>query len=348
MPYVPDAILFDGTTDALERGSLTGVADGKVGTWSVWFRVDGQDGAERRQIGNAAGFDIRLDSNNQLRVQFANDVGGTIAIFRTTATFLASSSSWHHFLTSWDLASATSQIYIDDVSDIVVAVPLVDDLIDYTSNTWAVGARPITTSLYDGALSDPWFTTDHLDLSVEANRRKFIDAAGNPVFLGVSGEEPTSSPASIYLRGNQTDQGINSGTGGDFVSQATQVPGETTGPVANATSSASGLVNGPMFHELESAAGYITGPAFRLGSNKWTNQFVAPDTLCALEGSNDKLNWRIVADNFNRPISALADVMRVGGDRTTWLRFVIAADAMEPRLFTAIIQNQKLLEEGRQ
>jgi hypothetical protein len=102
-----------------------------------------------------------------------------------------------------------------------------------------------------------------------------------------------------------------------------------------------------MFHEIESAAGYITGPAFRMGSNGWTNQFVAPGALCSLEGSNDKLNWRIMADASNSPISALADAMRVGRNRPAWLRFVVATDAMEPRLFTSIIQNQKLLEDNR-
>lgn len=348
MPYVPNAILFDGTTDFMVRGGdLSGVVDSKTGIFSTWIRLDGGDGTNLTLLAppNLGCTIRRVVPGFQVRLE--NGASTVISTFHTGTNFTAGP-DWIHIIAAWDLATLTTQFFANDISDKVEDVGPIDDLIDYVPSDWGIGGAAGGEALLIGAMADFFFAPGQfLDLTTVANRRKFIDAAGNPVFLGVSGEEPTGSPASIYLRGNRTDQGINSGTGGDFVSQATQVPGETTGPVANATSSASGLVNGPMFHELESAAGYITGPAFRLGSNKWTNQFVAPDTLCALEGSNDKLNWRIVADNFNRPISALADVMRVGGDRTTWLRFVVATDAMEPRLFTAIIQNQKLLEEGR-
>lgn len=347
MPYVPDAILFDGTTDFMDRGAgLTGIVDSKTLSLGLWLRSSSDGGTRYIFVNDGVRFAIRLSVSNQLIFLGDDNTGTEIANMNSSNAILAGS-GYHHVLISVNTATDTGFVFIDDVDRTVQAVPFTDLPIDLTRVNWSVGSVVGGSLKLTGAISDLWFSTEFIDISVEANRRKFIDAAGNPVFLGVSGEEPTGSPASVYLRGNQTDQGINSGTGGDFVSQATQVPGETTGPVANATSSASGLVNGPMFHELESAAGYITGPAFRLGLNKWTNQFVAPDTLCALEGSNDKLNWRIVADNFNRPISALADVMRVGGDRTTWLRFVVAADAMEPRLFTAIIQNRKLLEEGR-
>ncbi len=52
--YYPPAIGdFDGAADSLRRGSdLTGSADGKQGTVSFWYRVDGGDGTLRRLIAN--------------------------------------------------------------------------------------------------------------------------------------------------------------------------------------------------------------------------------------------------------------------------------------------------------
>ena len=110
---------------------------------------------------------------------------------------------------------------------------------------WNIGSFLFGVQFFPGALSDFYFTNERLKLTVEANRRRFIDASGNPVFLGVNGELPTGTSALIYMRGNLTDQGVNSGTGGDFVSQGTQVPGETPGPVVGGTSSPPSIATVP-------------------------------------------------------------------------------------------------------
>lgn len=346
MPYIPSAILFDGTTDFMLRGGvLTGALDGTDGIFSALVRTDGGDGLARAIfIDNASRVRIDHNSVNQFRVTMVTSAGATILLVMSSA-YLAGA-AYRHLLVSWSLvATPVVHLYVDDVSDLAVTTTLLAGDIDYTRPEWGVGARTTGAGFYPGAFADPYFAPGQfLDFSVVANRRKYIDAAGNPVFLGVSGEEPTGNPANVYLRGAQTDQGLNSGTGGDFTSQATQVPGETAGPVALGSSAAVGLADDRRFHELESDAGYLVGPAFRMGSNRWDTQFVAPGALCSIEGSNDKANWRIMTDAVNTPISALSDAMRVGRTLPKWLRFVVAPDTMSARLFTTIIQDQKIME----
>ncbi len=85
----------------------------------------------------------------------------------------------------------------------------------------------------------------------------------------------------------------------------------------------------------------VVGPGFRLGGNTWDVQFVAPDSLCTIEGSNDKLNWNLMVDVFSDEITNLGDVMSVGANRPRWLRFNVEADVSQPRNFTAIGNVQK-------
>jgi hypothetical protein len=52
-------------------------------------------------------------------------------------------------------------------------------------------------------LADFWFDagrTSLFDLSIVANRRKFIDPLGKPVDLGATGSIPTGSPPAFFLR----------------------------------------------------------------------------------------------------------------------------------------------------
>jgi hypothetical protein len=86
----------------------------------------------------------------------------------------------------------------------------------------------------------------------------------------------------------------------------------------------------------------ILGPGFHLGANTWGIKFIAPDSLCTIEGSNDKLNWNVMVDAFGNEITNLGDVIRVGVNRPRWLRFDVAADISQPRDYTAagIVQKE--------
>ncbi len=96
------------------------------------------------------------------------------------------------------------------------------------------------------------------------------------------------------------------------------------------------------FRRLLSDSVAVRSTPFRLGSNHWDIQFtVAPDALCSIEGSNDKMSWLLLSDAFGNAIDALGQVMRVGLSAPKWLRFVVAADGSPSRGFTSIIAVQK-------
>jgi hypothetical protein len=60
-------------------------------------------------------------------------------------------------------------------------------------------------------------TKEFLDLSIEANRRKFISAAGKPADdLGASGEGPTGTNPTVFLSGDTVTWHTNKGSGGGF------------------------------------------------------------------------------------------------------------------------------------
>jgi len=67
-------------------------------------------------------------------------------------------------------------------------------------------------------------------LSIEANRRKFIDAIGKPVFLGSDGSLPTGVAPAMFFSGDSTAFATNRGTGGPFT---------LTGSLTNASTSPS-------------------------------------------------------------------------------------------------------------
>lgn len=249
LPYSPEAILFDGSTDRMERGAdLTGIATGKQGILSSWIRLDGLFATVGYLFASVLGGQkvlLRRTITDELIIVVRNAAGTNILTVQTGSMFL-SGSPWFHYLSSWSLEAGRGDVFVDGVQDENPGKVITDDTIQYPADDWVVGAQTLAGAQpLMGALADFYFTTEFLDLTVEANVRKFIDASGNPVFLGSSGETPTGTPSLIYLRGTQANQGLNSGTGGDFVSQGTQVPGETPGPVVGGTSSPPAIATVP-------------------------------------------------------------------------------------------------------
>ncbi len=217
-----NAVDFDGTNDYLTRGGdLTGSKNGRQGTLSVWLRLDGGDGSILSFLSNGTGISFRRNNNNTLAFNLDNASGGALARFSSTATFLASS-AWLHVLLSWNvnfsIGNKIIQLYINDAS---AAISMGSDQnpnnIGYSGSDWTVGAGKSGGSLFNGAISELWFDqSNHIDLSVTANRRKFIGAGGKPVSLGADGSLPTGTSPILYLNNPAASFGINKGTGGSF------------------------------------------------------------------------------------------------------------------------------------
>lgn len=217
--HVVSAWDFDGTNDYSNRGAnLTGISDGKEGTLSVWVRVDGGNGTRRTIFGTYNGasfgtFQVELQANNTFLVYAETPPVLSVALNISSTTAYTAGTIWRHLLASWKLDTAGARhLYINDVSDLTVTT-FNNATIDYTSGATAIGALPLDGTLkFNGCIAEMWFSPTYIDLSIEANRRKFINADRKPVDLGDSGQNPTGNIPILFTKNFAT----NLGTGGNF------------------------------------------------------------------------------------------------------------------------------------
>jgi hypothetical protein len=221
--FAPAASDYDGATNFALRGSdLTGNADSKLLTFSVWFRVDGGDGLIRRlQDSQGTRFFFDLTATNTFRCRVRNVAGTTLLDFSTTSTFLAGV-DWHSIQMSFDLEAASQfvSLAVDGVLETpTITTGPVDDNVDWTRTEHSIGATPAGANFWDGCVSQLYFNNAvALDMANPDNIRLFIDGDGNPEFLGASGSFPTNSTPIIFI--TDGDPSVNAGSGGNFVNQA--------------------------------------------------------------------------------------------------------------------------------
>ena len=189
---------------------------------SFWFRIDGGDAARMKLLSASNGAPIYCErtAGDIFNLGALNSVSTTILDISTAATHITST-TWKHFLASWDLATAGARfIYISDVADLSVTT-FTDDTIDYDATAdWLVGARSAADQKFNGVLAEFFFHTTYLDISVVANRRKFISATSTFVDLGANGSTPLGVQPLIYQRvataAAASTFATNLGSGGDF------------------------------------------------------------------------------------------------------------------------------------
>jgi len=200
-PTAPSAYELDGSTDYLRLTTdFTGNADSKTGIFSMWVRIDIADVTWNFLTDDASLFVQfrRRSVDNQIQFLLKNSSGTVIAQFESSA--ISVSTDYAHVLASWSLGITTTNLYINDVSDKTDLVGPTNDTIDYTRSEWAIGADTAGSGKWDGAISEMYFAPgQYLDFSVIANRRKFIDANGNPVRLGSNGRLPTGTQPILYM-----------------------------------------------------------------------------------------------------------------------------------------------------
>lgn len=212
---------FDGSNDyATHTGALTGITDGKAGTLSVWLNTGALSSGTTYDVVyiSTTRMLMRRDSSNNLIVQ-GYTAGNVTTLLLTSSSNLGASSGWNHWLASWDLAAGAGYLYKDDASHLAGGPTLNNNNIDYTFNNSVVGAQN-TSFKWLGDMAELYFDDSFIDISVEANRRKFIDAAGKPVNLGDDGSNPTGSQPLIYMSvrpGDAADDFVtNRGSGGTY------------------------------------------------------------------------------------------------------------------------------------
>lgn len=214
-PRVPLSA-FDGTNDYMARGAnITGVSDGKIFTFSVWFKAS-NTGATQNILGGqlVASPQIWIQSTGQLRVT-ARAADGTTLLLTISTNKTYNDGLLHHAMGSFDLANGVAHLFVDGQPDIIVT-DLVNTDMDNTTGNYYVGAFGASqTNKLNGSLGQLWVSfSQYIDFSVRTNREKFFNNA--PRWLGEDGDVPTGVAPDLYFRLGPSQFNSNFGTGDNF------------------------------------------------------------------------------------------------------------------------------------
>lgn len=243
--YKPVAVNFDGTNDYLTRGAgLTGAADSKQVTGSFWIKFASDDATFRRiltSVTTVGGATTRTrmlrTANEQFQLIGVNAANTNILNLASATVGAIVAGNWYHILFSADLAVASGahHVYVNDADDSNTGGLHTDDTLDFTLADWAIGANADggTKADYDIADLMVWFGT-YLDLTVTANRRMFITAAGKAVDPDATGGAIDTLGDPIIRQTNAVASWeTNAGTGGGFTENGA-LGTSTTNPPSNA------------------------------------------------------------------------------------------------------------------
>lgn len=232
-PYRPRAVHFNGMS-LMKRTGLLGAPSGKF-LASVWIKpywVEGETGRTRACFFQANGIDsgaiagstVYYDSGapnyNFFLYARQDDFNGTLWY---KPNFSMPAGRWHHWLVNVDATRAIKQFYLND-EPVSLGTSFQDgdafmQTLDLFQNTfympdWLVVGRTLPP-IQD--MADVWIGAGQaLDLSITANRRKFITADKKPVSLGPQGKAPNGIRPTIYFTGDVAEFQVNRGTGGPF------------------------------------------------------------------------------------------------------------------------------------
>ena len=217
---VDRAVGFDGATQVDRASDFTGLVDGRQGTLSVWFRMDGGDGTNQVILANGDNitrrFQLRRLAANTVELE-AFDSGGTSRLTITSTGTITADGNLHHALLSWDLDGVADDqlLILDGVRDDTPVFAAAD--IDYTTAEWSIGGYSNATADLNGTVGEVWFDpTANIDFKLAANVALFRTTAGKAALLGANGELVNGTSPILYWPGDFTSPLVNLGTGGDF------------------------------------------------------------------------------------------------------------------------------------
>jgi hypothetical protein len=191
----PEGVSFDGTNDYLSRSSdLTGNADGRTFTFSCW--VYHQANQYTVYYGGNHLY-VQVDTNGGMALRFM-DTGFTGGLNGSAPGSTVPKNTWTHIIMSVDLTTLTVYVYANDVNitSSCTFYTLANADISFTGITKYVGAEnPAHSAHGKGRLAHVFLDYTYRDLSVEANRRLFIDSDGKPA----DGQDNTDKYSDVKL-----------------------------------------------------------------------------------------------------------------------------------------------------
>lgn len=206
----PQSFFFNGSTYLAESSAQANLVDSKRFTISFWIKLDAAPAASGFLVLMDNPFLLRLLSNSRIRFFAENSAGTDLFDFTINTGFAVN--TWYHVLVSADLNATTVVAYLNDsVASLNYVTSPVNGTIDFTNNVFALGAQPGGAQPVSNVnIADFWFAPGvYIDITSTAERRKFINSVGNPVFLGANGQIPTGSSPNYFFAGESSVFGVN-------------------------------------------------------------------------------------------------------------------------------------------
>lgn len=231
-----DGAIFEAANDQMTLTATPSADTGNGYLFSTWFKLPLWSASfafisHDDELGFTNPFIDVSYTSGHFNMLFNNALGGMgISTNSTTAGMGLDDGNWHHFMSSGDLTvggTAVGTLWIDGtkVTESIDSYPGGAPPYNFSTGADYWYLMNYLTGGNDSACVDElYFAAEYLDLDVLANREKFIDGvAGNPVYLGETGELPTTNQPLIYLNkaGDLFKQ--NNGTLADFSSINTLV-----------------------------------------------------------------------------------------------------------------------------
>lgn len=191
---------FTAITDYLQGTDNTPFVESKTFTMSFWFRRD-VNGVERFfAINPSRTFNPSIGTSATFEILGRNSAGSNVLLMTGDTSLSNDFTTWWNVLVSVDMSDTGKRhIYLNDSAETLSVTTYVDDLIDFVGTQYRL-ANLNSNNGCSCSISEFYLDVGtYTDFSVEANRRKFIDASGEPVDLGKFGELPTGSRPEIYM-----------------------------------------------------------------------------------------------------------------------------------------------------
>ncbi len=228
--YSAKAVHFDGAT-TLNTPSLMAGGDTGLFASSIWLKMATSDlatGAPIWVVDPENVYDMSCGPQGIAPLPhpiwggtFADNAGASDVGLATNGAGVYPGDAWVNILMSVKTDSPdggkTLQVYLNDVPyTFVQADSSPAFLMSFTGYSfWFGGDNFGNCERFD--VADAWLAPGQfIDFSIEANRRKFINANGKPVDLGIDGSIPTGTAPAIFFSGDSSSFGTNKGTGGNF------------------------------------------------------------------------------------------------------------------------------------
>lgn len=229
--YRANALNYSGS-ESLDNNTLTGGSSSSQGIFYCFFKLDAIGVINRIYFKTAGASSTTFSAWIGTGGEVHFGLSGPSNSFSAQSVGI-SAGVWHSMIGAWDsnysAGNKIKQLYVDDVSAINSVIDSGGAFsVNYGDGDNYIG-RSNVGQWFNGDLAEIYFAPGQfLDLSVTANRRKFINAGNKPVFLGTDGSLPTGVQPAVYMNQKAITAQVNLGSGGDFDVAGTGDPTDAT------------------------------------------------------------------------------------------------------------------------